>query len=403
MSHVRYLILLACILSVAVDYVTRLNINVAIVSMVRVHHQSKSITSRNVSTEFGYCQYASKTIVNHSIDIEYEQESNSSSIVDHNFDRYDWSPSQQGFVLGGFFYTYMLMQVPGGRLAERIGGKWVVMVGILLSSVVNVVTPVIASNFAAIVVSRIVLGAAQGGIFAACYNLLCNWFPKSQRAMALGNLETGTRFGTMAATYFAGYLSDNYGWPYVFYVCGAVGFVAFIVLTPLMTSKPEDHRFVSREELDLIRGRTQDECLAIKDPESMLKPETDSNPAVPWIPMITSPRVIALMFARIGLWYTLYFVQTKLPAYLSEILQFTPTEVSNIRLHTNILHHIQLFTDWNFDRSICGLFGGSLRICWTSFRSDCQTRMVVVDSDSSSILGHRRSRHESGNTSGCCS
>ena len=33
----------------------------------------------------------------------------------------DWHESQQGIILGMFFYGYVLTQLPGGRLAEIIG------------------------------------------------------------------------------------------------------------------------------------------------------------------------------------------------------------------------------------------------------------------------------------------
>ena len=32
-----------------------------------------------------------------------------------------WNESQQGIILGMFFYGYVLTQLPGGRLAEIIG------------------------------------------------------------------------------------------------------------------------------------------------------------------------------------------------------------------------------------------------------------------------------------------
>lgn len=29
---------------------------------------------------------------------------------------FDWSPKQQGFILGAFFYGYIFTQLPGGKL-----------------------------------------------------------------------------------------------------------------------------------------------------------------------------------------------------------------------------------------------------------------------------------------------
>ena len=34
-----------------------------------------------------------------------------------------WQESQQGIILGMFFYGYVLTQLPGGRLAEIVGNK----------------------------------------------------------------------------------------------------------------------------------------------------------------------------------------------------------------------------------------------------------------------------------------
>ena len=39
------------------------------------------------------------------------------------------SYSGQGVILGMFFYGYVLTQLPGGRLAELFGGKWLFGVG----------------------------------------------------------------------------------------------------------------------------------------------------------------------------------------------------------------------------------------------------------------------------------
>ena len=42
---------------------------------------------------------------------------------------FHWDEAQQGIILGMFFYGYVLTQLPGGRLAELVGGKWLFGVG----------------------------------------------------------------------------------------------------------------------------------------------------------------------------------------------------------------------------------------------------------------------------------
>ena len=49
-----------------------------------------------------------------------------------------------GWVLSAFFYGYVLTQVPGGWLATRFGGKHVYGVGVVMTSVLTLLTPLAA-------------------------------------------------------------------------------------------------------------------------------------------------------------------------------------------------------------------------------------------------------------------
>ena len=64
-----------------------------------------------------------------------------------------------GWILAAFFYGYILTQIPGGWLAERVGGKWVFGVGILMTSVFTLLTPLAAfSNVELLIVVRVLEG-----------------------------------------------------------------------------------------------------------------------------------------------------------------------------------------------------------------------------------------------------
>ena len=51
-----------------------------------------------------------------------------------------------GWVLGAFFYGYLITQIPGGWLAERYGGKMVYGIGIVMTSVLTLFTPLAAET-----------------------------------------------------------------------------------------------------------------------------------------------------------------------------------------------------------------------------------------------------------------
>lgn len=73
-----------------------------------------------------------------------------------------WNEYEQGIVLGAFFYGYVLTQIPGGRLAERFGAKWLYGVGVLATALLTLLTPLAAKwSIYAFVVLRVLMGLGE--------------------------------------------------------------------------------------------------------------------------------------------------------------------------------------------------------------------------------------------------
>ena len=49
-----------------------------------------------------------------------------------------------GWVLGAFFYGYLFTQIPGGWLATKFGGRWVYGIGIVMTALLTLLTPLAA-------------------------------------------------------------------------------------------------------------------------------------------------------------------------------------------------------------------------------------------------------------------
>uniref|UniRef100_T1GHC2 Major facilitator superfamily (MFS) profile domain-containing protein n=1 Tax=Megaselia scalaris TaxID=36166 RepID=T1GHC2_MEGSC len=62
-------------------------------------------------------------------------------VVEDDSDLFDWDPYQQNFVLGSFFWGYILTELPGGRLAELVGGRRVFGHSMLWASLLTFITP----------------------------------------------------------------------------------------------------------------------------------------------------------------------------------------------------------------------------------------------------------------------
>ena len=68
---------------------------------------------------------------------------------------FDWDREQQGTILGAFFWGYVCTQIPGGMLAERYGGKLIFGLGILVTSVFTILTPLAArGGFVLLIICR---------------------------------------------------------------------------------------------------------------------------------------------------------------------------------------------------------------------------------------------------------
>lgn len=80
-----------------------------------------------------------------------------------NSKKFDWSPYEQNLILGCFFWGYILTELPGGRLAELVGGRRVFGHSMLWSSVLTLVTPAAAlMDFKALIFVRVLLGFMLG-------------------------------------------------------------------------------------------------------------------------------------------------------------------------------------------------------------------------------------------------
>lgn len=80
--------------------------------------------------------------------------------------RFCWTPSQQGLVLGAFYYGYIILQIPGGALSERYGSKLVLTSAIFLTSLFCVLTPIASEySFGLLITIRVLQGLSSGVIF----------------------------------------------------------------------------------------------------------------------------------------------------------------------------------------------------------------------------------------------
>lgn len=76
---------------------------------------------------------------------------------------FEWSEATQGLLLSSFYYGYVITHIPGGMMAERYGGKWVLGLGLLSTAVCTFITPfaVKTGGATALFILRVVEGFGE--------------------------------------------------------------------------------------------------------------------------------------------------------------------------------------------------------------------------------------------------
>lgn len=141
---------------------------------------------------------------------------------------FDWSADDQHLVLGSFYWGYVVTHIPGGLLAQRIGGMNAAIVGTAICAIFTLITPWIIGSlrsFGLLLTVRAIVGGGEGIVFPACSSMLSEWIPLKERTFAVSTVYSGLQMGAFIGAIGSGSLIHAYGWAAPFYVFGIIAIV----------------------------------------------------------------------------------------------------------------------------------------------------------------------------------
>src|SRR5882724_10140561 len=127
-----------------------------------------------------------------------------------------------------FALPFALVQPVLGPVGDMVG-KVRVMIACLAVTILAMVASGLATNFAVLLVARIVAGAAAGGIFPVGMAVVGDLFPVNERQVAIGRWLTAVITGNLLGSSLAGLIADLIGWRGVFFVITALGVLALVI------------------------------------------------------------------------------------------------------------------------------------------------------------------------------
>ena len=114
-------------------------------------------------------------------------------------------------IMTAYFWTYALVQVPVGVLADRLGPRRMMLtfLGIL---VVGVIAFPLSRDYTQSLVTRSLIGLGAAGIWLPGLRLIHEWFPPQERGRATGLFSAGGGIGGTAGLVLVPALAEHLGW-----------------------------------------------------------------------------------------------------------------------------------------------------------------------------------------------
>jgi len=206
-------------------------------------------------------------------------------------------------IIMAFQLLYGVGMVIAGRLIDKFGTKIGYGVSVILWSIAAM-GHALAKGVWGFGFWRGFLGISEAGNFPAANKSVAEWFPKKERALAFGILNSGTNVGAIVAPLAIPAILIAWGWQAAFIITGAIGFI-WVILWYFFYEVPEKHKKVSAGELAYINSDAGEQL--------------ETKEKVPWLKLLKY-RQTWLFFIAKGLtdpiwWFYLFWI----PGWLSTV------------------------------------------------------------------------------------
>jgi ACS family glucarate transporter-like MFS transporter len=214
-----------------------------------------------------------------------------------------------GWVFTAFLLGYAFFQAPAGRLADRIGPRLILMLGVIWWGVFTVLITIIPSGMAGLlptlIAIRFCLGIGEAVVYPASNAVVARWIPASERGIANGLIFAGVGFGAGITAPLVNYIVTHQGWRAAFWVSAALGLTAGVIWYLLARDTPAQHPWVSPEERNYI--------------EKGLPPSQPKAEKLPWSYILSLPDLWAVTFSYFAYGYAAQIFFNWFFSYLSDV------------------------------------------------------------------------------------
>ncbi|MBU8790267.1 MFS transporter [Oceanobacillus caeni] len=250
-----------------------------------------------------------------------------------------------GIVFSAFGWSYTVAILFSGYFLDKFGPRRVYAYSLIIWSAFTFLIGT-AKNVGTLLIYRLGLGAGESPSIPTNAWCVAEWFPKKERATAVG-FYTGTQYiGLAFMTPVITWIIVTFNWKVLFYGAGIVGFL-IAAIWHIFYRNPKEHKKLSKEEKDYIVNGG-----------GMIGSEDQQPFSWKRIGQLLKHRQIWGMFiGQYSIMTTMFFFMTWFPTYLIQEKGLTMLETgwyASIPYIVAILGTLLggKFSDWMLDRGV---------------------------------------------------
>lgn len=160
-----------------------------------------------------------------------------------------------GYMFSAFAWAYVLGQVPGGWLLDRLGSRKTYCLSLVLWSFFTLCQAFIgffgAAAIGALFVFRFIVGLAESPAFPANSRIAAAWFPTAERGKVAAAFTSSVYFSSVIFLPIMAWIVSTYNWHAVFVVMGVLGMLLGAIWLKIVHN-PKDSPYANAAEVEFI-------------------------------------------------------------------------------------------------------------------------------------------------------
>lgn len=237
------------------------------------------------------------------------------------------TPVQFGFIGSAFFFLYAIVSVVTGFLAARYSVRLIILTMGVVWAVMQF--PMLLGGGAAVLlVTRIVLGGAEGPATAMSLTAAHSWFKPERRALPSNLVAVGSVLGPVLAAPLLTLVISGWGWRWAFGVLGIVGLVWTVAWILLSADGP--YAGHGRRAAHVDDEALAEEAAVTSEQEPVSTSAVDAQKPIRLWRAFLSMMFLSAVIGGGANFLTQGFVTTWLPQYLGTVIGLSLPQVGMV-------------------------------------------------------------------------